>query len=110
MNEQLFYTNDVQFYELQKRIATFELHSILVSYYLANDEKQSGEDPVCHEEKLLEIRLWNVDSKQIAVAVELVNAPVVNRAMIEIISFDDVALITDIVGFARGQKLIIWRL
>jgi hypothetical protein len=57
MNEELFYTDNVQFYQLQKRIATFELYSILISYYLANDEKQSGEDPVCHEEKLLEIRL-----------------------------------------------------
>jgi len=57
MDEQLFYANNVQFYQLQKRIATFEVHSILISYYLANDEKQSGEDPVCHEEKLLEIRL-----------------------------------------------------
>ena len=100
----------MQFDELQEAIAAFELNGVLISYYLANDEEESGEDPVCHEEKLLEIRFWNVDSKQIAVAVELVNAPVVNRAVIEIISFDDVALVTDVVRFARGQKLIICRL
>lgn len=100
----------MQFDKLQEPIAAFELNRVLISYYLADDEEESGEDPVCHEEKLFEIRFWNVDSKQIAVAVELVNAPVVNWAVIEIISFDDVALVTDVVWFARGQKLIICRL
>jgi hypothetical protein len=46
----------VQFDKLQEPIAAFELNRVLISYYLADDEEESGEDPVCHEEKLFEIR------------------------------------------------------
>lgn len=55
MNEELFEADDVKFNQSQECIAAFELDGVLISYYLANDEEESGEDPVCHEEKLFEI-------------------------------------------------------
>ena len=63
MNKELFYPDEMQLDELQKAIAAFELDRILIPYYLTNNKKESGEDPVRHKEKLLEIRFWNIDSE-----------------------------------------------